>query len=322
MTSYSARPGPPVVEVDGLGKAYADRQVLDEVTFRVDAGEIVGLLGPNGAGKSTMIEILCGLRLPTQGRVRVCGVDPTRARRRGDLALAAVVQESALDPVMSPREALELQGRVQGLGAAGSRRRSGELLHQFDLAAHAHDRIGTLSGGWRRRVDLAVALVRLPALLVLDEPTTGLDPLARREVWQHLRAVNREYGTAVLLCTQDLAEADELADRLLLLRAGRLVAVATPTQLKSMIGSRTLLLDVAPEDLSTAAAVLSGEPAAVDPGRQGRILVPLGEDDATITRLVSGLAAAGVPMRRLTVCEPTLDDVFVRVARHGKESLR
>lgn len=298
-----------------MSKTYADRRVLDGVSFRISAGEIVGLLGPNGSGKSTMIEILCGLRLPTDGQVRVCGTDPTKARHHGDLPIATVVQETALDPVMTPRESLQLQGRVQGFDAAGSRRRAAELLDRLDLATHADDRIGTLSGGWRRRVDLAVALVRTPALLVLDEPTTGLDPLARRDVWQLLRAVNQEHGTAVLLCTQDLAEADALAERLLLLRTGRLVAVATPAELKSMVGSRTLLIEVAPRDLPVATAALSGEPAVADPDHEGRILVPLAGDDTAITRLVSGLAAAGVPIDRLAVSEPTLDDVFIQVAR-------
>lgn len=322
----SASPDRPVLEVEGLSKDYDGRLVLDTVTFRITAGEIVGLLGRNGAGKSTLMEILCGLRLPRGGRVRVCGTDPAGVRHPGTLPISTVVQDTALDPVMTARESLELQGRMLGLRASGSRRRAADLLDLLDLAARADDRIGTLSGGWRRRVDLAVALVRIPALLVLDEPTSGLDPVARAQFWQQLRTVNEEHGTAVLLCTQDLAEADALADRLLLLRAGKLVAAATPAELKSMVGSRTLVVELAPEVLPDASAVLSGEQAVLDPDHDGRVLVPLGPDDGAITRLVGGLAAAGVPIHRLGVCEPTLDDVFIRLAdtrtNSRKEPLR
>ncbi|HEX8053132.1 MAG TPA: ATP-binding cassette domain-containing protein [Thermoleophilaceae bacterium] len=234
----SSRPArPPAVEARGLIKHYDDVEAVRGVDLRVMPGEVFGFLGPNGAGKSTTVRMLTTLLTITSGEARVCGIDvtsdPDAARRRIGVAL----QEAGLDPRQTGRELLVLQGRLFGLGAPDAAERAQHLLTLVDLVDAADRRIKTYSGGMKRRLDLASALVNEPEVLFLDEPTTGLDPASRLTVWEEVRRINAR-GTTVFLTTQYLEEADQLCDRLAIIDGGKIVREGTPAQLKSDLSER------------------------------------------------------------------------------------
>jgi ABC-2 type transport system ATP-binding protein len=234
----------PAIVVEGLERSFEEVRAVQGVDLEVAEGEIYGFLGPNGAGKTTTVRVLTTLLLPTAGRAAVAGhdvVDEAPAVRR---AIGVALQEAALDPLMTGRELIRLQATLHGLSTAEGKRRAADLLERVDLAAAADRRVGTYSGGMKRRLDLAAALVHEPRVLFLDEPTTGLDPVSRKGIWEEVAALNRE-GTTVFLTTQYLEEADRLANRVGIIDNGLIVAEGTPSALKADVGNPHLEVQLA-----------------------------------------------------------------------------
>lgn len=302
------------IAVEGLIKAYPNGQrAVDAISFAVGAGEIFGFLGPNGAGKSTTVRVLTTLSLPTGGSVRVGGYDvvrhPAAVRRVAGVAL----QEVGVDPIMSARELLVLQARLFGLSGPQAQRRAVELLQIVQLEEVAGRPTGTYSGGMCRRLDLALALVHAPAILFLDEPTTGLDPASRRDLWAEVGRLNREAGMTMFLTTQYLEEADALADRVAIISQGRIVAEGEPEALKAAIGSEAIVLEFA--DVAGAQrAEQNLAPLAQRIQRDAQALrLYLPDAARAVPAVVSALNELELPPQRLTLTRPTLDDVFLQV---------
>ncbi len=286
-------------------------KAVDGVDLEVADGEIYGFLGPNGAGKTTTVRVLTTLLLPTGGRAAVAGIDvvedPSAVRRKIGVAL----QEAALDPLMTGRELLQLQATLHGMPREQGKELGDKLLHRVGLTLAADRRVGTYSGGMRRRLDLAAALVHSPQVLFLDEPTTGLDPVSRQAIWEEVERLNDE-GTTVFLTTQYLEEADKLADRVGIISAGLLVAEGTPAELKAQVGRPHLELSLADQDgqAGKGEEILArfGKPL---PARDGLLLVELEHGASEVGPIVRALDEAGLAVESLDLVQPTLDDVFV-----------
>ncbi|MDP2712824.1 MAG: ATP-binding cassette domain-containing protein [Solirubrobacteraceae bacterium] len=281
------------------------------IDLEVAAGEVYGFLGPNGAGKTTTVRMLVTLLRPTGGQALVAGFDvatqPADVRRRIGVAL----QEAALDPLMTGSELIELQATLHGIAPRTVRARGAELIERVGLSQAAGRRVGTYSGGMRRRLDLAMALIHEPEVLFLDEPTTGLDPTSRLTLWEEVRRL-RDEGTTVFLTTQYLEEADQLADRLGIIAAGRIVATGTPAALKAEVGRPHLDLVLAPgTDLRRAHEVVTrfGDHRPVADGCHLSIEIARGAGD--IAPILRALDDADVAVAELELRQPTLDDVFL-----------
>lgn len=301
------------VVAEGLRKRFGEQTALDGLDLEAGRGRVLGLLGPNGAGKTTAVRILATLLEADGGRAEVAGVDvardPQEARRR----LGLVGQHAALDEALGGRQNLLLFGRLFHLSRAGAARRADELLERFGLTETGAKPVSAYSGGMRRRLDLAASLILAPEVLFLDEPTTGLDPRSRSEVWAAVRALVRE-GTTVLLTTQMLEEADQLADDLALIDHGRLVAEGTPDALKARIGGDRIDVVVrAAHQLDAARAVLArvGAPEVDEAAR--RVSVATDDGVRALTDAVRGLDDAGVEPEDLALRRPTLDEVFLQL---------
>ena len=306
-----------IIEARGLARAFTTKQGRVEavcgVDFRVEPGEIVGFLGPNGAGKTTTLRMLTTLLRPTAGSATVVGCDlegdPRGVRER----IGYVSQVGGTDPSCPLVEELVLQGELHGLSRAESRRRGEVLLDQLDLRAIAARPAGTLSGGQRRRLDIALGLVHHPPLLFLDEPSTGLDPQSRSHLWDLVRRLRDEQRTTVFLTTHYLDEADALADRLLIIDHGRIVAEGTPRDLKRRISGDIVTLEIR-GDIERARQAITGHPEVRDVGGSGstlRLTVEHGE--RILADLVRLLDEAGAPLVSVNLARPTLDDVFLTV---------
>jgi ABC-2 type transport system ATP-binding protein len=307
------------IEVEDLTKRYepAGVEALGRVSFSVSRGEVFAYLGRNGAGKSTTVRILTTLLRPTAGRARVGGFDVSEQPAAVRRVLGAALQEAALDELMTGREHLLLAGRFVGLRKAQALARAAELLELFGLVA-AGDRVtGTYSGGMRRRLDVAMALVRKPKVLFLDEPTTGLDPQGRRALWGLIREL-RDEGSAVFLTTQYLAEADELADRVAVVHDGRIAALDTADQLKATLGVTSLRLQVGAASHELIRDLVEGNPISF--ADDDWIVVTVTGGEAAVPSLVARLHGSGVPIERLGVLPPTLEDVFVNLTGTEIES--
>jgi ABC-2 type transport system ATP-binding protein len=303
---------PAGIAAEGLGKRYGDLWALRELDLDVPAGSVLGLLGHNGAGKTTAVRILTTLALPTTGRARVAGIDILDDPHgvRSSIGLAA--QSATVDGLLTARANLELVGRLYHLPTAVARRRAVELLERLDLADEADKLVKAFSGGMRRRLDLAATLVATPPVLFLDEPTTGLDPHSRNELWELLRDLVRD-GTTLLLTTQYLEEADRLADDIVVLDHGRSVAHGSPAALKARIGGERIDVTVAaPADLEPAAEALAefaDGPATSDPA--GPVVTVPVKPGTPLLDVVRALDARGVAATDIHRREPTLDDVFL-----------
>jgi ABC-2 type transport system ATP-binding protein len=306
------------VAAEGLRKRYGTTTALDGFDLAVGEGTVCGLLGPNGAGKTTAVRILATLLRPDGGRAEVAGFDVARQAAQVRHRIGLVGQHAAVDEVLSGRQNLVMFGRLYHLGAAAARRRADQLLERFGLRDAAGKPAGQYSGGMRRRLDLAVGLILAPRVLFLDEPTTGLDPRGRNEVWEAVRALVAG-GTTVLLTTQYLDEADQLAGQISVIDHGRVIADGSPEQLKSRIGGDRI--DVVVRDageLAAAAAAVgraAGAEAEVDRDTR-RVSAPVRDRAAALTEVVRALDDAGVAAEDIALRRPTLDEVFLRLTGH------
>ncbi|MDQ4148389.1 MAG: ATP-binding cassette domain-containing protein, partial [Actinomycetota bacterium] len=263
MSSGSSLPNEPVL-AKGLVRRFGEIEAVAGIDLAVAAGEIFGFLGPNGAGKSTTVRMLTTLLKPTGGSARVAGHDVVKEADAVRRSIGVALQDAAIDPLMTGRELLALQSVLHGIPKEEGRRKGEQLLETVGLTAAADRRVGTYSGGMRRRLDLALALIHEPQVLFLDEPTTGLDPNSRAALWEEVRKLNRESGTTVFLTTQYMEEADQLAGRIAIIDGGKIIAQDTPARLKAKVGDPTLRVSLAPgQDRLNAEAVLLefGEPA-------------------------------------------------------------
>jgi ABC-2 type transport system ATP-binding protein len=302
-----------IVEVEGLVKVFKGQvRALDGLSLAVQPGGVYGLLGPNGAGKTTLIRVLSTLLPPDGGTASVAGIDvranPVGVRARIGLA----GQSAAVDEVLTGRENLEMIGRLYGLSRRQARQRAVEVLARIRLLNAADRQVKTYSGGMRRRLDLAASLAGRPPVLLLDEPTAGLDPASRRDLWELIGELVAT-GTTVLLTTQYLEEADRLADRIAVIDRGRLVSEGTPHELKDRVGGAVLELTVPEPDRAWTLQVLGGvggQEATEDRDR-GRIVLPAPDGPRTLTEALRRLDAAGVAPEDMTLRKPTLDEVFL-----------
>ncbi|WP_191243375.1 ATP-binding cassette domain-containing protein [Amycolatopsis deserti] len=301
------------VVAKGLRKRYGDQTVLADLDLTVPAGTVFGLLGPNGAGKTTCVRILATLLRPDAGKVLVAGFDARRQAAQVRYRIGLVGQHAAVDEVLSGRQNLEMFGRLYHLGGRRARQRADELLTRMGLAEAGEKPVKQYSGGMRRRLDLAAGLLRSPAVLFLDEPTTGLDPRGRSEVWAAVRELVAD-GTTVLLTTQYLDEADQLAGRIAVLDRGRIADEGTPAELKSRLGGdrvEVVLRDAA--DLPAAAALavrVTGNQADLG---EGGLSVPVADRVRDLTGLAAAYDEAGIGIADLTLRRPTLDEVFLKL---------
>ena len=321
-TRSIARVSGPAVEAQDLVKTFGKEvRALDGVSLHVDEGTVLGLLGPNGAGKTTTVDILTTLLQPDSGSARVAGFDVVKQPEEVRRSIGLAGQYAAIDDQLTGAENLTLVGRLNHMPPATARSRARELLDRFGLS-DAGDRVAkTYSGGMRRRLDLAAALVARPPVLFLDKPTTGLDPRSRIELWGTIETLVRE-GTTLLLTTQYLEEADRLADRISVVDRGRVIAEGTSEELKAQLGGAVVEIRLA--DAEEAAKVV---PALADAGSgSGEVIadedvvrVPAKDETATLAEVVRRLDAAGIHARNLQLREPSLDDVFLALTGHAAE---
>ena len=301
------------IAVEGLVRHFGEVRAVNGVDLNVHKGEIFGFLGPNGAGKTTVIRMLITLLAPTAGRIKVAGYDAVNQPNEVRLRIGAALQEAALDAKQTGRELLRLQGQLYGLSRRQVQQRIADLSDLVDIGAAMDRLIGTYSGGMKRRLDLAAALIHNPEVLFLDEPTTGLDPASRSRVWQEVRDINSKLGVTIFLTTQYLEEADALAHRVGIINRGELAAQGTPSELKRARGSDLIIAKV-DGDVDAAVEAVKGT------GRVNRVEVHGNELTASVANgaaLVSAVALAldhsGIGVQELTLRTPTLDDVFLQV---------
>ncbi len=310
----------PAIQAHDIHHNFGDVVALDGLDLDVEAGTVFGLLGPNGAGKTTLVKVLATLLVPTTGSASVLGHDvvaePLAVRRRIGLA----GQFAAVDEELTGRENIEMVGRLYRLAPGEARKRASEILERFGLTDAADRRVSTYSGGMRRRLDLGTTLVGRPPVILLDEPTTGLDPRTRQELWTTVEELRRD-GTTVLLTTQYLDEADRLAQRIAVIDHGRVAAEGTPLELKAMVGAEVLVVRVEPPSTPDAVAVLAdlctGDEPIVDRAA-GEIRLPVADARAS-AEAVRRFDAHNLPLASIEVLQPSLDDVFLTLTGRPAE---
>jgi ABC-2 type transport system ATP-binding protein len=315
MTQSEGRP----IVAEALVRRFGSIEAVRGIDLEVRSGEIFGFLGPNGAGKSTTVRMLTTLLKPTAGRARVAGYDVVADADAVRRSIGVALQDAAIDPLMTGRELLRLQAVLHGIPKEEGRHRGERLLETVGLTAAADRRVGTYSGGMRRRLDLALSLIHEPQVLFLDEPTTGLDPTSRAALWNEVRTLNREGGTTVFLTTQYMEEADRLAGRIAIIDDGRIVAEGTPAELKARVGEPALrvALPADADALAAEAALLQfGEPI---PDAPGHVAVRLAGGASRVAAVARALEEAGVEVAGLELRTPSLDDVFLQATGHRLE---
>ncbi|MEJ2709953.1 MAG: ATP-binding cassette domain-containing protein [Anaerolineales bacterium] len=302
------------IVVENLVKRYKEDVVaVDDISFKVQAGKVFGFLGPNGAGKSTTIKILTTLALPTTGRASVGGYDVVSEAQKVRRIAGVALQEIGIDPLMKSMELLTLQGQLFGASRKQAEARARELLELVRLTDAMDRRVGTYSGGMRRRLDLALGLVHEPEILFLDEPTTGLDPASRRDVWEEVRRLNRRLGMTIFLTTQYLEEADELADVVAIIDNGKIVTEGAPAKLKAAVGNESINLAFENTQMADKAIQeLNGMGTNIQADRD-TVRIYMKQAAQAIPTVVSRLQQAGLDPISLTLTQPTLDDVFLQV---------
>ena len=305
-TSYAVYAEALVRDFDGL-------RAVDELELRIPAGEVYGFLGPNGAGKSTTVRMLCTLMAPTGGRAQVAGYDVAAQPEQVRLRIGVALQDVALDPKQTGTELLRLQGRLYGLSSRALARRMTELGELIDLGDALGRPVGTYSGGMKRRLDLAAALVHDPEVVFLDEPTTGLDPASRARVWSEIRRLNQQLGMTIFLTTQYLEEADELAHRVGIIDNGRIVAEGTPADLKRSVGSDVIVARLDRDAAQVRPLVEAVAGVRSVEAHRSELVITTGDGAAVISPVAVALASSGAVVRDLTLRTPTLDDVFLEL---------
>jgi ABC-2 type transport system ATP-binding protein len=303
----------PAITAEGLVRTFGEVTAVDGVDLDIREGEIYGFLGPNGAGKTTTVRMLCTLLAPTAGRAVVAGHDVVSQPDAVRLRIGVALQEVALDPKQTGEELLRLQGRLYGLSRDDITTRVRELTDLVDIGDALGRPIGTYSGGMRRRLDLAASLVHNPEVLFLDEPTTGLDPVSRARVWEEVRRLNDELGVTIFLTTQYLEEADELADRVGIIDAGRVVVEGTPADLKRGIGTDVIVARLEGDASQAKSAVFQVDGVDEVEARGHELVVTTADGAANIGPVAVALHGSGVTVRDLTLRTPTLDDVFLEL---------
>jgi ABC-2 type transport system ATP-binding protein len=322
MTSIGTRGHGPAISVQGLVKDYGDTRALDGVDLEAPQGTVLGVLGPNGAGKTTTVRVLATLLTPDAGVVRVAGLDVVKDAMALRSRIGLAGQYAAVDEALTGTENLVMVGRLYGQRRGSARARAADLLERFALVEAGDRPVKMYSGGMRRRLDLAAALVARPAVLFLDEPTTGLDPRSRLDLWATIEDLVAD-GTTVLLTTQYLDEADRLADRIAVVDRGRVIADGTADELKDRVGGERIevrLSDPVQGPVAAAALRILADEAPVT--EQGTVTVHVrgGERDGAIVQAVRRLDAAGVGVADVAVRRPTLDDVFLTLTGHAAAS--
>lgn len=307
--------------VENLSKRFDDVTAVEQISFQVEPGEIFGFLGPNGAGKSTTVAILTTLLRPSAGSASVGGYDVATEARAVRQIAGVALQEIGLDPLMTSLELLSLHARLFGMNRRQAQQRAMELIELVQLTDAIERRVGKYSGGMRRRLDLAMALVHQPQILFLDEPTTGLDPASRRDIWDEIRRLNSQFGMTIFLTTQYLEEADALAGRVAIINQGQIAISGTPSGLKAEMGGDSINLDFAAEqDVRAAEQLLtaSRDELGIDRLQSDQLTLRLylRNAAAAVAAVVRKLDTVDVHPRQLTLSQPTLDDVFLRVTGH------
>lgn len=297
------------IEAEDLTRVFGDLTAVNSINLSVKEGEVFGFLGPNGAGKSTAVRMLTTLLKPSDGSAKVSGYDVATEANMVRKNIGVALQDAAIDPLMTGNELLKLQAVLHGIPRQEGRARCAELLERVGLTAAGDKRVGTYSGGMRRRLDLALSLVHRPKVLFLDEPTTGLDPTSRVALWEEVRILNKEIGTTVFLTTQYLEEADQLAQRIAIIDNGRIVREGSPATLKADVGAPTLRVDVTDADFVAAKEIMNklGEER---PARKGRIAIGLDGGTTAITAVLKALEDQDIEVQHVELDEPSLDDVF------------
>ena len=308
----------PAIEAEQLVREFRKGpRAVDGIDLAVSEGEIYGFLGPNGAGKSTTVHMLTTLLPPTSGRATVGGFDIVRQGSQVRASIGAALQEAALDPILTGREHVLLQATLQGVPKTDRKRRTSALLERVGLSEAADRRVGGYSGGMKRRLDLALALVHGPRILFLDEPTTGLDPQSRTALWAEVSRLARDEGITVFLTTQYLEEADVLADRVGIIDLGTIVAEGTPAQLKAEIGSPSVEVAPCDPDAGDTLAQLLDRFGALRRNGRGSVTVQLPGGEAQLAEVVRVLDQADLHVETLQLHQPSLDDVFL--AKTGRK---
>ena len=301
------------IVTEDIGRQYGQQWAVDGVDLSIAEGEIYGFLGPNGAGKSTLVRMLCTLLRPTRGAASVAGHDVVKHPELVRLRIGVALQDAALDDRQTGRELLDLQARLYGLDRGERQERVEQVLRLVDIGDAIDRRIGTYSGGMKRRLDLAAALVHDPDIVFLDEPTTGLDPVSRAAVWEEVRDLNARQGITIFLTTQYLEEADELAHRVGIISKGKLVAEGRPDELKRSVGTDVIVAKVADvtEDVLGALRTVPGVDGVG--ASRGEIIVHSADGAGAMSPVALALHQSGTTVTSLTLRTPTLDDVFLEL---------
>ncbi|MFC7329053.1 ATP-binding cassette domain-containing protein [Marinactinospora rubrisoli] len=310
----------PIIEVSHVSKRFGTVTALDDVSLQLPQGSVLGLLGHNGAGKTTLINILSTLLPPSSGTARIAGFDVVRQRHEVCARIGLTGQFASVDEQLSARENLVLIARLLGASRREARQRADELLTMFDLTEAAKRPVGGYSGGMRRRLDLSASLVGRPDVIFLDEPTTGLDPVSRLNLWQIVESLVAD-GTTVLLTTQYLDEADRLADSITVLSAGKVVAAGTAAELKAQVGQRTVTATLAgPRDVADALRALTAAGFTPTPDEQRNALTVPVSASRELADVVRALDESGIEVGDLSLGEPTLDDVYLALAHQANRA--
>ena len=309
----------PIVEAAGVVKRFGRTSALDGLDLIAPAGQVLAVLGPNGAGKTTLVRMIATLLVPDGGRLRVAGIDVAEQPEQVRRVIGLAGQYAAVEPTMTGRENLEMVGRLFGHPARQCRAAAGAVLEQLGLVEAADRLVRTYSGGMRRKLDLGASLVGAPRLLLLDEPTTGLDPRSRIELWDAIEHLVAQ-GTDVLLTTQYLDEADQLADQIVIVDPGRNVASGTPSELKARAGSDVIEIHTRhAADVDRVAALLGAAPSAIDAGSR-RLAVPVADGTDQLVDVVRALDRHGIEVDDVALRRPTLDEVFLTLTGQPLQS--
>jgi ABC-2 type transport system ATP-binding protein len=318
QSGSAQKTGSYAIEAQGLVKTYGSNRAVDGVDLKVGTGMIYGVLGPNGAGKTTVIRMLATLLRPDAGSARIFGHDVVKEPQIVRQLIGVTGQYASVDESLSATENLIIFSRLLGLGRSESRNKAAELLEEFGLTEAAKRPLKNFSGGMRRRLDLAASLIAQPPLIFLDEPTTGLDPRTRNQMWDTIRRLVST-GSTVLLTTQYLEEADQLADRIAVIDTGKVVAEGTVDELKASVGNSSLHLKVLnPQDMGNARLIVERvlQVRSNVSSESAKIMAPMGDVDR-VTDLLIALRGAGIPLLEMSVQKPTLDEVFLTLTGDG-----